>query len=170
MRSHISPRLLRHLFNLWPPFLFSGIRVRALSDDWRHARVELKLTWYNRNYVGSQFGGSLFSMTDPFWMMLVMKSLGPRYHVWDQAGSIHFVSPGRENVFAEFQLEQTVIDELHAAAASGEKHLRWFEVNVRTADGTLVARVRKQLYVRLKPEFRPDAPSVSDPPTAPEQP
>ncbi len=170
MRSHISPRLLRHLFNLWPPFLFSGIRVRALSEDWRHARVELKLTWYNRNYVGSQFGGSLFSMTDPFWMMLVMKSLGPRYHVWDQAGSIHFVSPGRENVFAEFRLEQAVIDELHAAAASGEKHLRWFEVNVRTADGTLVARVRKQLYVRLKPEFRPDAPSVSDPPTAPEQP
>lgn len=170
MRSHISPRLLRHLFNLWPPFLFSGIRVRALSEDWRHARVELKLTWYNRNYVGSQFGGSLFSMTDPFWMMLVMKSLGPRYHVWDQAGSIHFVSPGRENVFAEFQLEQAVIDELHAAAASGEKHLRWFEVNVRTADGTLVARVRKQLYVRLKPEFRPDAPSVSDPPAPPEQP
>lgn len=166
----MSPRLLRRLFNLWPPFLFSGIRVRALSDDWRHARVELRLTWYNRNYVRAQFGGSLFSMTDPFWMMLVMKSLGPRYHVWDQAGTIHFVAPGRENVFAEFHLEQAVIDELHASAASGEKHLRWFDVSVKTADGTLIAKVRKQLYVRLKPEFRPAPPPGSDPPAAPEPP
>ena len=154
----MSPRLLRHLFNLWPPFLFSVIRVRALSDDWRHARVELKHAWYNRNYVRTQFGGSLFSMTDPFWMMLVMHGLGPRYHVWDQAGDIRFVSPGRENVFAEFHLTQETIDGIHAAAASGVKHLRWFEVDVRTAGGTLVAQVRKQLYVRLKPQYRPAPP------------
>ena len=165
----MTPRLLRTLLNLWPPFLFSGIRVRALSHDWRHARVELKLAWYNRNYVRAQFGGSLFSMTDPFWMILVMQSLGPRYHVWDQAGSIHFVTPGRENVFAQFDLEPSVLDELRAVAANGEKHLRWFEVNVTTADGTLVARVRKQLYIRLKPEFRP-APRASDPPAPPKPP
>jgi len=151
----MSPRLLRWLFNLWPPFLFSGIRVRAISPDWRYAKVELKLTWYNRNYVRSQFGGSLFSMTDPFWMILVMHNLGGRYHVWDQAAEIRFVSPGRSNVFAEFRLEPSVIDEIHAATAGGEKHLRWFDVDVTSAEGTVVARVRKQLYVRLKPACRP---------------
>lgn len=153
----MSPRLLRWLFNLWPPFLFSGIRVRAISPDWRYAKVELKLAWYNRNYVRSQFGGSLFSMTDPFWMILVMHNLGGRYHVWDQAAEIRFVSPGRSNVFAEFRLEPSVIDEIHAATAGGEKHLRWFDVDVTTAEGTVVAKVRKQLYARLKPACRPDA-------------
>ncbi len=62
----MSPRLLRHLFNVWPPFLLSGIHVTRLSNDWRHVEVELRLRPWNRNYVGTHFGGSLFAMTDPF--------------------------------------------------------------------------------------------------------
>ena len=62
----MTPRRLRLLMNLWPPFLFAGIRVTAMGDGFRHARVELHQRWYNRNYVGTHFGGSLFAMTDPF--------------------------------------------------------------------------------------------------------
>src|SRR5687767_2005213 len=146
----MTPRGLRRYVNLWPPFLFSGIRVEQLDDDWRYARVRLKLRWYNRNYVGTQFGGSLFAMTDPFWMILVMECLGRDYIVWDQAGEITFVAPGRSDVIAEFRVADSVLDELRAATAGGEKVLRWFETEIRAADGTLVARVRKQLYVRRK--------------------
>jgi acyl-coenzyme A thioesterase PaaI-like protein len=145
-----SARNLRRLLNCWPPFLFSGIRVRTIADDFRHARVELGLHWYNRNYVGTQFGGSLFAMTDPFWMLLTMHALGPDYIVWDQAGAIDFLAPGRGTVSAEFRLADEVLDELRSATASGEKALRWFEVDVRGADGSVVAKVRKQLYVRRK--------------------
>ena len=153
----MKPSTLRHVFNFWPPFLFAGIHVTRMSADWREARVELRMRPWTKNYVGTHFGGSLFSMTDPFWMILVMHNLGGRYHVWDQAAEIRFVSPGRSNVFAEFRLEPSVIDEIHAATAGGEKHLRWFDVDVTTAEGTVVAKVRKQLYARLKPACRPDA-------------
>lgn len=146
----MKPQRLRRIFNLWPPYLFAGIRVEHLSEDWRHARVRLKLRWYNRNYVGSHFGGNLFSMTDPFWMILVMERLGRDYIVWDRAAEIDFVAPGREDVWADFQVEDAVLDELRAAAAGGDKVLRWFETEVRTAGGEVVARVRKQLYVRRK--------------------
>jgi acyl-coenzyme A thioesterase PaaI-like protein len=146
----MKPRNLRRYVNLWPPMLFSGIRVEHLGDDWRSARVRLKLRWYNRNYVGTQFGGSLFSMVDPWWMILVMECLGRDYIVWDQAGEISFIAPGREDVYAEFKVDEAVLDELRAATANGEKHLRWFETEVRTAGGEVVARVRKQLYVRRK--------------------
>ena len=146
----MKPRNLRRYVNLWPPMLFSGIRVEHLGDDWRSARVRLKLRWYNRNYVGTQFGGSLFSMVDPWWMILVMECLGRDYVVWDQAGEISFVAPGREDVFAEFKVEEAVLDELRAATANGEKALRWFETEVRTAGGEVIARVRKQIYVRRK--------------------
>lgn len=151
----MTPRHLRRIFNLWPPFLFAGIRVREIAPDWRHARVQLKLAWYNRNYVRTQYGGNLFSMTDPFWMILVMHNLGPDYVVWDKAAEIEFVAPGREDVFADFQVEPSVLDELRQAAAGGDKVLRWFETEVKTASGQVVARVRKQLYVRLKPGLRP---------------
>ena len=147
----MKPRSLRRFVNWWPPFLFSGIRLLELADDWRFARVRLKLGRFNRNYVGTHFGGSLFSMTDPFWMILIMECLGRDYIVWDKAGEISFVRPGREDVFAEFRVEEAVLDELRAATANGEKLLRWFATDVKTAKGEIVAQVRKQLYIRRKP-------------------
>lgn len=146
----MTPRRLRRLMNLWPPFLFTGIRVLDIGADWRSARVALRLHWYNRNYVGTQFGGSLFALTDPFWMILVMRCLGRDYIVWDKAGEIEFVAPGRSDVFAEFRVDDALLDEIRAAAAGGEKVLRWCETAVTAADGQVVARVRKQLYVRRK--------------------
>jgi len=147
--------LFRHGINLWPPFLASGIHVTRLDDDYRHARVELRMRPWNRNYVGTHFGGSLFAMTDPFWMLLVLHNIGRDHLVWDQAGSIEFLRPGRGTVHAEFTLDQGVIDELKRATAGGEKALRWFDTEVLDSTGEPVARVRKQLYVRLKRDRRP---------------
>ena len=141
---------LKLYLRIWPPFLFAGIRVTDIADDFRYARVELRERWYNRNYVKTHFGGSLFAMTDPFWMIMVLRQMGGDYRVWDQAGEIQFLKPGKGTVVAEFRLDQAVVDELHAAAAGGEKVLRWFEVDVRNAAGETVARVRKQIYVRRK--------------------
>ncbi|HSM10546.1 MAG TPA: DUF4442 domain-containing protein [Lysobacter sp.] len=142
---------LRHLLNLWPPFLFSGIHVTAITRNFRHARVELRMRPWNRNYVGTHFGGSLFAMTDPFWMLLAMRSLGRDYIVWDKAGAIDFVKPGRGTVHAHFDLDDATLDELRASTGDGDKTLRWFETDVIDAAGDVVARMRKQLYVRRKP-------------------
>lgn len=148
--TSFSARTLRRALNIWPPFLFGGMRVLEWSEDWRHARVRMKLSWYNRNFVGTQFGGNLFSMTDPFWMIMTMQALGRDYIVWDKAGAIEFVAPGRETVYAEFQLDDAVLDEIRAATANGDKYLRWFDTDVKTAGGEVIARVRKQIYVRRK--------------------
>ncbi|WP_243049713.1 DUF4442 domain-containing protein [Dyella sp. RRB7] len=147
----------RRLMNLWPPFFFNSIRVQYVAEDWSEVHVVLRLRPWNRNYVRTQFGGNLFAMTDPFWMLLAMHQLGDDYYVWDKAGAIDFVSPGKQDVYARFKLEPAVVDELRAAAAGGEKVLRWFEVAVKTAGGDVVALVRKQLYVRLKPKARAGA-------------
>ena len=144
----------RRLMNLWPPFLVNSIRLVELSDDYARARVALRLRPWNRNYVKCQFGGNLFAMVDPFWMLLAMHRLGPDYYVWDKAGSIDFVAPGREDVYASFHLDDATLGELRQAAAGGGKVLRWFENDITTASGEVVARVRKQLYVRLKPKAR----------------
>lgn len=145
-----SPTTLRHGMNAWPPFLFSGIRVQHLGADFRSVRVRLRPSPLTSNYVGTLFGGSLFAMTDPFWMLMVLRNLGPGYVVWDKAGEIEFVSPGRSSVTATFDLTEEVLDELRTAAEGGAKVLRWFTTDVVADDGTVVARVRKQLYVREK--------------------
>lgn len=141
---------LRRGMNLWPPFLFAGIRVVALSDDYKYAKVRMRLRWFNRNYVGTHFGGSLFAMTDPFWMLMVLRHLGRDHVVWDRAGEIDFVRPGRGTVYAEFRLTDEHLAELRGQAAGGGKALLWFPVDVVAEDGSVVARVRKQVYARLK--------------------
>lgn len=139
----------------WPPFLGAGIRVRSLADDFREAEVELRFGRLNRNYVGTQYGGSLYTMTDPFYAIMLLHNLGSKYLVWDKSGSIEYVAPGRGTVRARFNLTEARIAEIRAQAAGGEKVLPEFQVEVRHAtDDSLVALVRKILYVRLKPRHR----------------
>jgi len=141
--------------NLWPPYLGAGIRVRGIAGDWSSATVELRSRFFNRNYVGTHFGGSLFAMTDPFYALLLIHRLGERYLVWDQAASIEFVAPGRGTVSATFVLPEERVEAIRAQAAGGDKVLPEFEDEIRDRAGEVVARVRKTLYVRLKPRYRP---------------
>jgi acyl-coenzyme A thioesterase PaaI-like protein len=150
-----SARQLEKGMKWWPPFLGAGIRVKSLSDDFRDAVVELKLGRLNRNAVGTHFGGSLYAMTDPFFMIMLLKNLGGDYLVWDKSGSIEYVAPGRGTVSAHIHLSEKRIADIRAQAAGGEKVLPEFEVYVKDAEGAIVARVRKVLYVRLKPKKRP---------------
>ena len=152
----MNARLLSRGMKWWPPFLGAGIRVRSMSDDFRDAVVELKLGRLNRNSVGTHFGGSLYAMTDPFFMIMLLHNLGGDYLVWDKSGSIEYVAPGRGTVQAHFHLSGARVAEIRAQAAGGEKVLPEFEVYVKDQAGGIVARVRKVLYVRLKPKHRPE--------------
>lgn len=147
----MKPSTLRLAMNLWPPFLFAGIRVEHIGADWRSARVALRMRPWNRNYVGTHFGGSLFAMTDPFWMILVKECLGRDHYVWDRAGGIEFLKPGRGTVRARFELVEDDLDAIRRATAGGDKHLHWFETEVVDGEGDTVARIRKQIYARRKP-------------------
>src|SRR5688572_6524224 len=113
--------------NLWPPYRGAGIRVRSIAPDWSGAEVELGQRWFNRNYVGTHFGGSLFAMTDPFFALLLMHRLGERYHVWDQAARIDFVAPGRGTVSARFELPDERVAAIRAQTTAGDKVLPEFE-------------------------------------------
>src|SRR3546814_15972803 len=112
---------LRLLMNLWPPFAFTGIRVQHIADDFSAVRVALHQRWYNRNSVGSHFGGSLFAMTDPFFMMMLLHQLGSAYIVWDQASQITSVTPGPVTVTAEFHPDTDTVDQRSAPSIRGAR-------------------------------------------------
>jgi acyl-coenzyme A thioesterase PaaI-like protein len=146
----VSPRLLRWLLNLYPPFLGAGVRVASIAADWSQMVVELKLRWYNRNYVGTHFGGNLFTMTDPFHMLMLIQRLGPEYIVWDQAAEIRFLKPGRGRVRGVLSVSDARVEEIRQAAQDGAKHHPEFVIEIIDEQGAIVAQVNKTLYVRLK--------------------
>jgi hypothetical protein len=141
--------LLRRL-NLYPPFLGAGIRVRRISEDFRTVDVEMPLRFWNRNYVGTHFGGSLYSMCDPFFMVMLLENLGPDYIVWDKAATIRFKKPGKGLMKATFNLPPEKIEEIRSQAASQGKVEPQFQVVVTDAEGNVVAEVDKLLYVKKK--------------------
>lgn len=142
--------LLDKLINLYPPYLGAGIRVSRPAADSRAYEVRMKLAFYNRNYVGSHFGGSLYSMCDPFYMLILIESLGPGYIVWDKAASIRFRRPGRSTVRARFHIPEERIEEIRRAADAGGTPEPVFTADVVDEEGEVVARVEKRLYVRRK--------------------
>jgi acyl-coenzyme A thioesterase PaaI-like protein len=151
----LGPQLLRRGMNLWPPFLGAGIRVTRISADYREVDVRLTLGVLNRNYVGTQFGGSLFAMADPFFMLMMLHNLGPDYVVWDKAGKIEYVKPGRSAVQARFRITGADVARARRATAGGAKHEPSFSVDIVDRDGHVVARVEKTLYVRRRQDLPP---------------
>ncbi|WP_417356080.1 DUF4442 domain-containing protein [Gallaecimonas pentaromativorans] len=147
---------IRPLLNLWPPFLFTGIRVAELSADFRYCRVELKNRPWTKNVNGTQFGGSLFAMTDPIYSLMLMGLLGKRFHVWDRSAKVHFEKPGSGKVVAEFHVTEGLLRDLEQATATGEKYLPEVVTDIKDNQGDLVARVERTLYIRLKRRYRPE--------------
>jgi acyl-coenzyme A thioesterase PaaI-like protein len=148
------PILLKQYLNFYPPWIGAGIRVRRISKDFREIDVALRMRPGNGNAFGTHFGGSLYAMCDPLYVLMFVTTLGEGYLVWDKSARIEFVKPGRGTLTAKFRLSEADIAAAKEATASGAKYLPRFAVEVVDADGNVVARVEKELYIRRRPQRR----------------
>jgi len=134
--------------NFYPPFLGAGIRVLHRESDKYTVRVQMKETFYNHNALGTHFGGSLYAMCDPFFVLIMIHNLGRDYVVWDKSAAIEFVRPGRGTVSALFHIPPETIEEIRLQADAGLKVTPVFNADIVDEKGEKVARIEKNLYVR----------------------
>ncbi|WP_413283991.1 DUF4442 domain-containing protein [Vibrio sp. MA40-2] len=149
-----KPNLVRHALNSWPPFWGAGIKITNISEDFRNVNIKLKLRWWNKNANRTQYGGSIFSLTDPVYALMLMGILGDKYFVWDKEASINFIKPGKTDLYADFQITQAMLDDILNNTANGEKCFPQFMTYVKDNNGVIVAEVQRKLYVRKKPQYR----------------
>lgn len=147
-RLNFGARGMRTLFNLWPPFRGAGIKVVRIAEDYSTLRVELRMKLLNRNYVGTHYGGSLFSMTDPFYMIMMMQRLGKGYVVWDKAASIRFRRPGKGTVHAEFHLPDEEVARVRRIVDAEGRMEPAYTIEVKNAAGEVVAEIEKTLSIK----------------------
>ena len=143
-------RIFRWLFNIFPAYRGTGGRVTYVAGDYREIRIKLPLNWRTRNYVGTTFGGSLYGAVDPFYMIMLIKILGPDYVVWDKAASIRFRKPGRSALYARFLLEEAEIAAIKAAVAAAPSVDRAYKVELADAEGAVHAIIEKVVYIARK--------------------
>jgi hypothetical protein len=143
-------RHIRLFLNLWPPLLGAGIRIKRFTPDWTEIDVEMKLRWWNQNYVGTHYGGSLYSMADPFFMLMLIENLGKDYIVWDKSATIRFKKPGRSKVVASFRVSEQQIREIKEALNHQPKIERNFTLEIKDESDIVIAEVEKLLHIRKK--------------------
>jgi hypothetical protein len=144
-------RLFRWAFNLWPCYWGTGARVTFIASDWREVRVRLPLSWRTRNYVGTIFGGSLYAAVDPFYMIMLMKTLGPGFVVWDKAASVRFRKPGRGALTAIFRLDEPELDEIRRLLREQPKVDRTYRLELVDTAGVVHAEVDKVIHISTRP-------------------
>ncbi len=143
-------RHIRRLVNYWPPFLGAGVRVTRWDADWRAIDVSMPLHRWNANFVGTHFGGSLYSMVDPFYMLMLIENLGRDYIVWDKAATIRFRKPGKGIVSASFRLTEEQLDEIRQTLQTQDRFEPTFNVDVKDESGVVIAEVQKLIQIRKK--------------------
>jgi hypothetical protein len=138
------------MMNFWPPFLGAGIHIDRISHDYTEIDVSLKLRFWNRNYVGTAYGGSLYSLCDPFYMLMLIHLMGKGYIVWDKAAAIRFKRPGTSKVYAKFRLSADQIREFKEELKGKNKIEPTLTVKVLDEEGNVIAEVDKLLYIKNK--------------------
>lgn len=136
--------------NFWPPFLGAGIHIDHVSKDFMEVDVSLKLRFWNRNYVGTAYGGSLYSMADPFYMLMLINLLGKGYIVWDKAAAIRFKRPGTSKVYAQFRLTPEQLAGFREELKGKNKIEPILTVYIKDEEGNVIAEVDKTLYIKKK--------------------
>lgn len=126
------------------------MKVKYISKDFRYIKVELPLRFYNKNYFGTHFGGNIYSMVDPFYVIMLVNNLGRDYIVWDKSATVEFLRPGKGTLYAEFVLDDNTIAEIRSKTSDGSTCYPEFQIDIKDGHGSTVARVFKTLYVRRK--------------------
>jgi len=150
MAESWNTRLARWGFNWFPAYRGTGARITYIASDWSEVRIRLPLTWRTRNYVGTIFGGSMYGAVDPVYMVMLIKLLGAGYTVWDKAGTIHFLLPGRETLYATFRITPAELAALRVDLDQTGKAERQWTVDLVSAAGEPHATCQKLLSVRRR--------------------
>ncbi len=138
------------LINWWPPMLGTGIWVSHVSHELDEFRVKMKLHWFNRNLIGIHYGGSLYSMCDPWYMFILTANLGNNYLVMDKAAAIRYLKPGKGTVYCTFKLTRDEISAIRNEVDEIGKKDYTFLCEIRNKEGEVVCEVDKIVYVRKK--------------------
>lgn len=149
MKNSKFGKLIRRI-NWYPPYLGMGIHVTSAADDGTRFEVELRARWYNRNLFGTHFGGALYAMCDPFFVFIVTMNFGNGYIVWDKSAAIDFLKPAKGTIRAVFEISTERLAAMRAEVDALGKNTYHFEAELVDAAGVVVARVQKEVYVRVK--------------------
>lgn len=147
-------RVFKLMFNLFPGFRRTGARMLKASDDFHYAKIKLPLNYKTRNYVGTIYGGSMYSCVDGIYMVQLINILGKDYVVWDKSASIRFRRPGNTTLFAEFVISPDFVQQIKREMKELKEKDYLMKVDLVNQTGRVHAEVEKVIYIATKEHYK----------------
>lgn len=138
-----KPKLFKWAFNLSPMYRRSTARIQSVSEDLSKICIKLPINYKNRNYMGTIFGGSMFSSVDPIPMVQLIHLTDHQYVIWDKSAEIYFKRPAHVDLYADFIYTKEELQEIEERVKT-ENEI----VIVKTTQ--LTDKNKKNLYCEIK--------------------
>ena len=153
-RFFTDAQIYKYGFNWSPMYRRSTGKLLTVPEDLMYVKIKIPLSIKNRNYVGTIFGGSLFSATDPIYMIQLMTILGSNYVVWDKSATIKFKRPARESVFSEFIFSEDDIKLIKTKVLENGEFVLEKTPNIVDKNGVIIAELTKTIYIANKSFYK----------------
>lgn len=140
--------------NWYPMFFGTGAKILFWSGDWSEVHLRLKLNLWTMNYVRTIFGGSQFSATDPFYMLMFMHMLGKDFVVWDKSASIKFKRPGKKPLYAIFKITPEILTKVKADVKANGETTHVAIVHWVDKDGIIYSELERSIYIADKKFYK----------------
>lgn len=147
-------KLFKTLFNLAPMYRRTNARLIEVSEDIHRVKIKISLNYKNRNYMGTMFGGSMLSATDPIYMIQLLDILGDDYVVWDKATNIRFKKPANEHAFAVFEFSNEEIAQIRNEVAQKNEIDFVKSLQIESKNNHVFAVVEKTIYISTKDFYK----------------
>lgn len=140
--------------NWYPMYFGTGGHILFWSADSLEVHLRLRLSIWTKNYVGTIFGGSLFAAADPFYMVMLMKSLGDAYVVWDKIAHIRFKKPGNTTLYAVMIISPDDLRNIRNQVKDCGHATKTFSIRWMDKDQVVYAEIERQCYIADKEFYR----------------
>ncbi len=144
----------RTLMNWYPMYFGTGGKILFWSSDSSELHVRLRLNLWTYNYVGTIFGGSMFAASDPFYMLMLDRALGPQYVVWDKSANIRFKKPGKTTLYAKYLLTDEDLAEIKSSVSEKGETNRNFVIQWMDKDKIVHAEIVRECYIADKHHYQ----------------
>ncbi|RFZ94332.1 DUF4442 domain-containing protein [Mucilaginibacter conchicola] len=147
----VSETSLKWIMRFYPPLLFQRIWVQRFHNGFKGVEVKVFKSFFNKNYNGTIFGGTIFAAADPFLPVLfdrILYSPDRKLRIWSKSSRIDFLKPANSTLKFSIVIDDHHIKEALEILETIGKYEKTFLVDIFNADGEVCASLQNEVYIR----------------------
>jgi hypothetical protein len=95
----------------------------------------------------------MFSATDPFYMVMLLRILGKDFVVWDKSANIKFVRPAKKTLYAKYFISDEFLESAKNEVVEHGECTRLMTIELKDEDEKVHAVIERNVYIADKNHY-----------------